>query len=44
MVVSSSAPHRVVYHYSRTLHGFAARLTADEKNRLAGKNYLFTSS
>ncbi|XP_072147883.1 cucumisin [Setaria viridis] len=35
---SSSAPDRVVYHYSRTLHGFAARLTDDEKNRLAGKD------
>ncbi|RLM87421.1 hypothetical protein C2845_PM04G06540 [Panicum miliaceum] len=33
---SSSAADRVVYHYSRTLHGFAARLTDDEKNRLAG--------
>ncbi|CAN6203476.1 unnamed protein product [Urochloa humidicola] len=35
---SSSAPDRVVYHYSRTLHGFAARLTEDEKNRLAGND------
>ncbi|CAN6180445.1 unnamed protein product [Urochloa humidicola] len=35
---SSSAPDRVVYHYSRTLHGFAARLTKDEKNMLAGKD------
>ncbi|KAG2632658.1 hypothetical protein PVAP13_2NG103400 [Panicum virgatum] len=33
---SSSAADRVVYHYSRSLHGFAARLTDDEKNRLAG--------
>ncbi|TVU39906.1 hypothetical protein EJB05_13350 [Eragrostis curvula] len=35
---SSSAHDRVVYHYSRSLHGFAARLTEDEKNRLAGKD------
>ncbi|KAF8731813.1 hypothetical protein HU200_015752 [Digitaria exilis] len=33
---SSNAADRVVYHYSRSLHGFAARLTEDEKNRLAG--------
>ncbi|KAL6639578.1 hypothetical protein ACP70R_023308 [Stipagrostis hirtigluma subsp. patula] len=33
---SSSAPDRIVYHYSRSLHGFAARLTEDEKNKLAG--------
>ncbi|XP_062188898.1 subtilisin-like protease SBT4.9 [Phragmites australis] len=35
---SSSAPDRVVYHYSRSLHGFAARLTEEEKNKLAGKD------
>ena len=35
---SSSAADRVVYHYSRSLHGFAARLTDDERNRLAGKH------
>ncbi|KAL6897236.1 hypothetical protein ACP4OV_006932 [Aristida adscensionis] len=35
---SSSAPDRVVYHYSRSLHGFAARLTEEERNRLAGKD------
>jgi len=33
----------VVYHYSRSLHGFAARLTDDEKNRLAGKHTLFVT-
>ncbi|TVU31293.1 hypothetical protein EJB05_22975, partial [Eragrostis curvula] len=33
---SSSAQERVVYHYTRSLHGFAARLTEEEKNRLAG--------
>jgi hypothetical protein len=34
---SSSARDRVVYHYTRSLHGFAARLTEKEKNNLAGK-------
>ncbi|OEL38719.1 Subtilisin-like protease SBT4.12 [Dichanthelium oligosanthes] len=34
---NSNAPDRVVYHYTRSLHGFAARLTVDEKHRLAGK-------
>ncbi|KAK3124769.1 hypothetical protein QOZ80_7BG0592420 [Eleusine coracana subsp. coracana] len=33
---SSSVANRIVYHYSRSLHGFAARLTEDERNRLAG--------
>jgi hypothetical protein len=33
---SSRAPDRIVYHYSRSLHGFAPRLTEDEKNKLAG--------
>ncbi|KAL6897233.1 hypothetical protein ACP4OV_006929 [Aristida adscensionis] len=33
---SSSAPERVVYHYTRSLHGFAAMLTEQEKNKLAG--------
>ncbi|KAL6845664.1 hypothetical protein ACP4OV_024487 [Aristida adscensionis] len=32
---SSSAPERVVYHYTRSMHGFAARLTEQEKNKLA---------
>ncbi|TVU02038.1 hypothetical protein EJB05_52502, partial [Eragrostis curvula] len=32
---SSSARDRVVYHYTRSLHGFAARLTEEEKNNLA---------
>ncbi|KAL6893666.1 hypothetical protein ACP4OV_007764 [Aristida adscensionis] len=32
----SNAPERVVYHYTRSLHGFAARLTEQEKNKLAG--------
>ena len=40
---SSSAPDRVVYHYSRSLHGFAARLTDDETNRLASKHTLFVT-
>ncbi|KQK20294.1 subtilisin-like protease SBT4.9 isoform X1 [Brachypodium distachyon] len=31
----SGAPERVVYHYTRSLHGFAARLTQREKNKLA---------
>ncbi|TVU41350.1 hypothetical protein EJB05_14857 [Eragrostis curvula] len=35
---SSGAPERVVYHYTRSLHGFAARLTEQEKNNLAGKD------
>ncbi|KAL6639003.1 hypothetical protein ACP70R_022733 [Stipagrostis hirtigluma subsp. patula] len=35
---SSSAPERVLYHYTRSLHGFAARLTKQEKNNLAGKD------
>ncbi|GJN24902.1 hypothetical protein PR202_gb12678 [Eleusine coracana subsp. coracana] len=34
----SSARDRVVYHYTRSLNGFAARLTEDEKNNLAGKD------
>jgi hypothetical protein len=33
---SSGAAERVVYHYTRTLHGFAARLTEREKKNLAG--------
>lgn len=32
----SNTADRVVYHYTRSLHGFAARLTQDEKNKLAG--------
>ncbi|KAL5197089.1 hypothetical protein ABZP36_000601 [Zizania latifolia] len=31
----SNATQRVVYHYTRTVHGFAARLTEQEKNKLA---------
>ncbi|KAL6594952.1 hypothetical protein ACP70R_048055 [Stipagrostis hirtigluma subsp. patula] len=33
----SSASGRIVYHYTRSMHGFAARLTEQEKNKLAGK-------
>ncbi|CAL5066294.1 unnamed protein product [Urochloa decumbens] len=35
---NSSARERVVYHYTRSLHGFAARLTEQEKNNLAGRD------
>ncbi|KAL6639005.1 hypothetical protein ACP70R_022735 [Stipagrostis hirtigluma subsp. patula] len=35
---SSSGRERVIYHYTRSLHGFAARLTEQEKNNLAGKD------
>ncbi|KAL6897414.1 hypothetical protein ACP4OV_007110 [Aristida adscensionis] len=31
-----SAPERVVYHYTRSLHGFAAWLTEQEKEKLSG--------
>ncbi|KAL6897232.1 hypothetical protein ACP4OV_006928 [Aristida adscensionis] len=33
---SSSAAERVIYHYTRSLNGFAAMLTEHEKNKLAG--------
>ncbi|GJN24899.1 hypothetical protein PR202_gb12675 [Eleusine coracana subsp. coracana] len=35
---SASVADRIVYHYSRSLHGFAARLTEDERNMLTGKD------
>ncbi|CAN6209748.1 unnamed protein product [Urochloa humidicola] len=35
---NSSARERVVYHYTRSLHGFAARLTEREKSNLAGSD------
>ncbi|CAM0884548.1 unnamed protein product [Alopecurus aequalis] len=34
-VDGSRAADRVVYHYTRSMHGFAARLTQQEKNKLA---------
>lgn len=39
----SAAPERVVYHYTRSLHGFAARLTQREKNKLAGNQRFYTN-
>jgi hypothetical protein len=32
----SRAADMVVYHYTRSMHGFVARLTQHEKNKLAG--------
>jgi hypothetical protein len=31
----SRAADRIVYHYTRSMHGFTARLTQHEKNKLA---------
>lgn len=36
----SRAADRVVYHYTRSMHGFAATLTQQEKNKLAGNHLI----